>query len=314
MPDEVEVKPSVTIVTSDNLLEFQNKKIDEKLPVAVEPEPEETKDEKKTDVVEEEEHEDPKNPLSPEQRAERKKGRFQERISELTEARKTAEAKEKSEREARAKAESERDELRAKYEAPKPEEELGPEPQPSQFTDVTEYAKALKDHTAEKTKRDVAKEGQAKAEKERAERVVTTWKERVAATQKEMPDYQEKVGASDVKVSNEVRDAILESELGPQILYHFAEHPEDAERICKLTVGGALRELGKLEAKLEKEPVTPVTKSSVLAPVAEVSKASAPITPLRGAGKPVETRVDAQGVYHGTYAQYKKDRAAGKIK
>ncbi len=135
---------------------------------------------------------------------------------------------------------------------------------------------------------------------------------------KRLPDYEAKLNAATVKVSDDVRDAILESDVGPQILYHFAEHPEDAERLGKLSVGGALRELGRLEAKLEKatekEPASPVTKSPVLAAVAEVSKAPEPITPLRGANKPVETRVDSNGNYHGTYAQYKKDRAAGKIK
>lgn len=314
MPEAVvEPKPSVTVVTSENLLEFQNKKIDEKSPVAEEPEPEaEVKDEKKAEpVAEEEKDEDVKQV---------RKGnpKIEKRFSELTEARKAAEAKAKQEQEARAIAERERDELKAKYEAPKTEEELGPEPKVDQFANVDEYSKALKEWTAESTKRDLSKESQAKSEKEQQEKRVATWKERLTAAQKDLPDFSEKIANSQVKVSDQVRDEIIESEVGPQLLYHLSEHPEVAERIGKLTVGGALRELGKLEAKLEKssekEPENPVTKSAVLAPVAEVSKAPAPIAPLRGAGKPVETRIDSNGVYHGTYSQYKKDRAAGKIK
>lgn len=310
MPELAEPKASVTVVTSENLLEFQNKKIDEKLPAAEEPEPVEQK-EVKAEAEKQEDDEEVK---------EVRKGnpKIEKRFSELTSKIKAGEEKARQEGEARAKAERERDELKAKYEAPRVEEDLGPEPQPSQFVDVGEYSKALKEWTEDKTKRDVAKEAQTKQEKERQEKVVTTWRERVAATEKEIPDYQEKISKADVKVSNDVRDAILESDVGPQILYHLADHPEEAERIGKLTVGGAIKAIGRLEAKFEKasekEPVKQESKSELPAPVAEVSKAPAPIAPLRGASKPVETRVDSNGVYHGTYAQYKKDRAAGKIK
>lgn len=315
--DKAEVRPSVTVVTSENLLEFQNKKLDEKLPVAEEPEPEEKKDAKPEEKKAEE------KPVAEDEKDEEvktvRKGnpKIERRFSELTEARKAAEAKASQERERAEAAEAKARELELKLNPPPPEE-LGPEPTPDQFSDTAEYAKALKDWTAETTKRDLAKENQEKTYKAKREQVIEAWKGRVEAAKKEIPDYEAKLNASTVKVSDDVRDAILESDVGPQILIHFADHPEEAERISKLSVGGALRELGRLEAKLEKskekEPENPVTKSTVPAPVAEVSKAPAPIAPLRGANKPVETRVDSNGVYHGSYQQYKKDRAAGKIK
>lgn len=308
---EPEVKSSVTVVTSENLLEFQNKKIDEQTPaVAEEPEPVEVKaDDKKEEKPVEKPGEDD------EEVKQVRKGnpKIERRFSELTEARKGAEEKARLAVERAEAAERRAAELDAKLNPPPPED-LGPEPLPTQFQNPEEYGKALKEWTAETTKRDVAKEGQEKTYKDQREKVITAWVGKVDAVKKEMPDYEAKISASTVKVSDQMRDAILESDVGPKILYHFAEHPEDAERIGKLSVGGALRELGRLEERLAKEPVTPVTKSPVLAAVAEVSKAPSPIAPLRGANKPVETRVDSNGVYHGTYAQYKKDRAAGKIK
>lgn len=313
MPEDVkpEPRPSVTVVTSENLLEFQNKKIDEQTPaVAEEPEPVEVKaDDKKEEKPAEKPGEDD------EEVKQVRKGnpKIERRFSELTEARKAAEAKANAEREGRELAEKERDDLRLKLNPPPPED-LGPEPKVDQFQNTEEYAKALKEWTAETTKRDLAKEGQEKTYKEQREKVIETWKGRIEATKKELPDYEAKISAATVRVSDEMREAILESDVGPKILYHFADHPEDAERIGKLTVGGALRELGRLEERLAKEPVKPEPKSPVLAAVAEVSKAPAPIAPLRSANRPVETRVDSNGVYHGTYAQYKKDRAAGKIK
>jgi len=41
-------------------------------------------------------------------------------------------------------------------------------------------------------------------------------------------------------VSNEVRDAIFESEVGPRILYHLAENPEIAEQLQGMTLTKAL--------------------------------------------------------------------------
>ncbi len=162
MPEAVEPKSSVTVVTSENLLEFQNKKLDEKSPpVAAEAELEEGKEakaeEKKDDkpVAEDEKDEDVKTVRKGNPKIER-------RFSELTEARKAAEAKATQEREARESAEKERDELRLKLNPPPPED-LGPEPKPDQFSDTSEYAKALKDWTAETTRRDLSKESQEKA-------------------------------------------------------------------------------------------------------------------------------------------------------
>jgi hypothetical protein len=97
-----------------------------------------------------------------------------------------------------------------------------------------------------------------------------------------------------------------------------------------MKVGAALRALGKIEAKLEaeaakakeiepedidaeKEPEIPAKKTDP-EPKIEISKAPAPINPLKGANKPVESRVDSTGKYLGSYEQYKKDRRDGKIK
>ena len=317
MPEEA--RQAETIVTSENLLEFQTKLLDASLPaVEVEAEEAEKKVEAKPEEKKEEKPEvvkDEKDDEKDEEVKQVRKGnpKIEKRFSELTEARKSAEAKANAERERAEAAERKAAELEAKYNPPKKVEDLGPEPQPGQFSDVSEYSKALKEWTSESTKIEVVREQQEKSAKEQHERVISTWKERLAAAQKELPDFADKIAAAQVKVSDQVRDALLESEVGPKILYHFAEHPEEAERIGRLTVGGALRELGKLEARLEKEPAKPEPKSPVSAAVAEVSKAPPPIAPLKG-GKPVETRVDSQGVYHGTYAQYKRDRAAGKIK
>jgi hypothetical protein len=233
----------------------------------------------------------------------------------LTDKRKAAEAKAeqtaatlRAEREALDQARREAAELRAKYEPPKTDE-LGPEPTPSQFQDISEYSAALKEWAADKAMRDQQAKQADDQQKARAAQVAKDWGERLKATQAEIPDYAEKIEASPVKVSDQVRDAILESEIGPKLIYHLAEHPEVAEKLGKLSVQSALRELGRIEGSLMqpvKEPAIPAK--------AEISKAPAPITPLRGSNSPTGPQLDGNNEFHGTYQQWKAARKAGKIK
>jgi hypothetical protein len=88
--------------------------------------------------------------------------------------------------------------------------------------------------------------------------------------------------------TNGVLDAwILDSEIGAEMLYHFAKNPADIERIQNLGPFAAARELTKLEEKLSgTEPAPPAKKDE---PPAEssprnVSKAPAPATSVAGKG------------------------------
>lgn len=51
-------------------------------------------------------------------------------------------------------------------------------------------------------------------------------------------------------------EAIMDSDVGEKLAYHLAKHPDEAERIKKLSAYAQIRELGKLEDKLsaKKEP------------------------------------------------------------
>lgn len=245
---------------------------------------------------------------------EKKKGKINERFKELTDKRKEAEAlaakraeELRAAREERDRIEAEKNELLAKYEPPK-SDEIGPEPQASQFSDVGEFAKALKDWTAEKTRIDDAAKQRETEYAKRQQETEKAWSERLASTKAEVADYEDVIGGSDVKVSDQVRDAIIESEVGPKILYHLAKNPDVAQKIGELTVGGALRAIGRLEAELGGKPQA---KTST---VAEISKAPAPISPLKGAHAPVGTLTGKDEVpKNWSYEDWKKARQAGKI-
>ena len=274
-------------------------------------------------VEEEDEHEEVKQ-------ARKEKPKLNERFSELTQKRKDAEAKAKSESEARQAAERQIADLKAKYEAPKAKEPLGPKPEPAKYDTVNAYTEALEKWTEEKIERDhETKETERKAKEEKENRT-KAWLERQAKTREKMKDYDARIAQSEVRVSEPVQEAILESEVGPEILYHLAEHPELADDIGKLTVAGALRAVGRLEAKLmadaeraakaearaakaeakedEEEQEKPAVK------VAEVSKAPAPISPIKSGSATMGVPVDSNGKFHGTYEQFKKLRESGKLK
>jgi hypothetical protein len=49
-------------------------------------------------------------------------------------------------------------------------------------------------------------------------------------------------------------------------------------------------------------------------PKVEISKAPAPISPLKGGSPVVDVPVDSNGEFKGSFAKYKELRTAGKIK
>jgi hypothetical protein len=150
------------------------------------------------------------------------------------------------------------------------------------------------------------KEVQAKVQAER-DKVINTWAKRVESAKSEMPDFEDMVGSADVAVSNEVRDAIFESEVGPRILYHLAENPEIAEKLAGMTLTRALATIGKLEGQFEK--TEPQTK-----PTVGRSKAPAPINPIKASANGPVTELDGNRQFHGNYQAWKAARLAGRIR
>ena len=148
-------------------------------------------------------------------------------------------------------------------------------------------------------------EAERKANEER-QKVMTSWQTKLEAAKSELPDYEDMVASSDVVVSDQVRDAILDSDVGPKILYHLAENPEIATKISGLPLSSALREIGRLEARFEKTAEAPK-------PAVRKSNAPAPINPIRG-GSNVDVPLTSEGEFTGTIHQWKEMRKSGKIR
>lgn len=301
---------SAVVLTSENSAEFYAKRLDLEPPVApVKPEEPVVESAKVVEaepaVEADEQHPDPE-----------KKQRINLRFSELTEARKAAEAKaEKAEaeavaaREARVLAEQRANELQAKYEPPKPDV-LGPRPERAQFINDEEHLKAVEDWASDKALR----EQERKEVQERAEK---SWLERVVKARAEIPDYDTVIAKNaDLKVSDNVRDAIFDSDVGPKILHYLAENREFTTELAKMKLGPALKEIVKLEAKFEAQAPKETPKLTVVA-ASETIRAPEPISPLKsGSGGGVDSPVvDSAGniTRQLTAREYRELRKAGKI-
>lgn len=226
-----------------------------------------------------------------------KKGKIAERISELSARARAAEERASA-------AERERDALKAKTE-PKPEPDG--KPKPKDYTDTDKYIEDLAEWKVNARLAARDKEAAEKAQKDAQEKAVKEWQKRVGEVKKELPDYADVLAsADDLSVSDEVRDAIIESEVGPRVLYHLAQNPDLVEALNEMSKSAALRTIGKLESKFEKAPEAEKPKMKA------VKVAPEPITPVKNTPGP-EARVDGNGNYLGTFAQYEADRAAHRI-
>lgn len=303
---EVQERVAANVVTSENLAEFAAKKLGLTPPPAAAAEP----PAEPVEVVEESEAPAEEEAKPAEERKQNPK--IEKRFSEITKQREAARQEAERERQARLELENKVKEMEAKLTPAKPQEpvEADPKPKPEQFSDMFEYAEALSEWTADKRIREEkVKEAAQRAEQER-QQLLNTWASRVQDFRAKTPDFDDMVGSADVVVSNEVRDAIFESDVGPQILYHLAENPDVAKKLSGLSPISALRMIGKLEAKLE----TPAPSEAKQETAVKTSKAPPPINPIRAtSGGPV-TDLDANRQFHGSYQAWKAARLAGRIK
>lgn len=154
------------------------------------------------------------------------------------------------------------------------------EPLRADFDSYEEFLEARTDHRARKA----AREETSKATNETKQQQVSESRQKVAQEfQKQMrtkfpniDDLIEEVG--DAPVYSGVQEAIMESPLGPEIFNELLTNPKEFERLAALSEAAAIREIGKLEARLEAKAPKAETKETKPA-----SKAPAPVTPPGGA-------------------------------
>ena len=293
-------KEAGQVLTSENAAEFYANR----LGLAESPAETEAVEETPEPVAEEEQSEPKEAEKEANQEGERKQNpKLEKRFSEITKQREEARQEAQRERQARVDLEQRLAALEQNRQ-PQPVS-VDQEPQPSQFSDAFEYAKALAEFSTERALAERDRQVAQAKEQEAQQKIIESWAQKVQAAKAEMPDFDDMVASSDVVVNNAVRDAILESDVGPKILYHLAENNDLARKIAGLSPNAALREIGKLEARFEKtEQTAPVVRS----------KAPTPIQPIRGGQGKADVPISANGEFHGSYQAWKAARKAGKIR
>lgn len=297
-------KEASQVLTSENAAEFYANR----LGLAESPAETEAVEETPEPVAEDEQSEPKEAEKEANQEGERKQNpKLEKRFSEITKQREEARQEAQRERQARVDLEQRLAALEQQRQ-PQQQSYIDQEPQPSQFADAFEYAKALAEFSTEKALAERDRQVAQAREQEAQQKIIQSWAQKVQDAKAELPDFDDLVASSDVVVNNAVRDAILESDVGPRILYHLAENNDLAKKIASLSPNAALREIGKLEARFEAKPETKQT-----APVVR-SKAPAPIQPIRGGQGQPDVPMSANGEWHGSYQAWKLARKAGKIR
>lgn len=103
-----------------------------------------------------------------------------------------------------------------------------------------------------------------------------TWEQRKEAARSKYEDFDEVLDASgDVPMSPVMAEAMLGSEVGGDLAYHFATHPEDAKKIAAMSAYEAGRAIAKIEAGFSTQP-KPKPTSAPKPPSPVKTPASAP--------------------------------------
>lgn len=227
-----------------------------------------------------------------------KKQTAQERINELTRAR----------REAERRAEALERQLREREQAAAPPEPPA-QPQPQQQAAGTEgppnpddydfgeldsrYIAALVDYQTDQRLAAFRAEQEQEAQQTRAQKAQeaarTRFQQQVEEGSKVHEDFYERVviGAekNEWPLSAEMGQMLVESEVGHNIAYHLATNPEEAARVYRQSPTEQARYFGRLEARFSAEQSaahgTPPADKTALP---RTPRAPAPVLPTRGAG------------------------------
>ena len=177
--------------------------------------------------------------------------------------------------------------------------EATPKPKLEDFDDVEDYYDALTDWKLEQH----AKKSEAKTKEEAyrrdLENKAEVYKAKAAEVAKQIPDFEQVIHDYDGPFTNVMQQALLESEMGPEVAYYLAKNPEQAEKAAKMGIVELNKFIGRIEERIESQKSQKVVRKQTNAPE--------PITPL-GAGKTAKVwSLDDPNL---PYEEYKKLRSA----
>lgn len=150
------------------------------------------------------------------------------------------------------------------------------EPKLEQFGSYDDFVKATARYEATKHAKSVTeadrKEAEQRSVRERQQAAINSHLERQTKAMEKFEDYED-VAFRNPHMTEHMAGAIVESEMGPEVAYWLGKNQAESARIAKLSPVQQVKELGKIEAKLEAPAAPPEPKPSA---------APEPITPVGG--------------------------------
>lgn len=187
------------------------------------------------------------------------KGRFvQERINELTRARRQAER--------------ERDAYAEQLQHYQSQRQAPPDQPPTLEAcnyDQAEFSRALTAYAVEQATKAVQSQRQQQDTQRSQEAIFESFGKREREYAAKHPDYNESVAdlGRAVRFSPPVIEAIGSMEAGPAVLHHLATHLDEADRISRMPPHIAALHLGRMERELAAPKAKPVSNAPPPAPV-----------------------------------------------
>jgi len=226
-----------------------------------------------TTTPEQSSHEDPADDAAAE--AKKHKGGFQRRIDELTRQRE----EERREKE-RLLAVVEHLTGRNGEQPGSKQASQDAEPKRDSFDSYEDYLEARAVWSAEqataKRLADIERAQEEKSRRATQEQRVREWSAKIETAREKYADFDEVTATADVPVTPAMSEAIMESDIGPELAYYLGKNPAEARRIALLSPLSQAREIGRLENKV----ATPAKASSAPAPIKPVGTRSVGGDPL----------------------------------
>jgi len=131
---------------------------------------------------------------------------------------------------------------------------------PNTFEDVDKYAEALADQKLAQ-----------KEEREKATRVRDAYFDKEDSARDKYDDFDQVAHNPGLRVTSAMADAIRNAAVGPDIAYWLGSNPKEADRISQLSPVLQIKEIGKIEARIEDKPPTPKKTTTAPPPIKPVT-------------------------------------------
>lgn len=206
------------------------------------------------------------------EKARDEKGRFvpQERVNEITKARREAERREQAQAQRAEALERELTTLRQQHPAQHQPHSKQDAPKLEDYDyDMSAFGQALTEYAVTQAQTQAESRIQQRTQQEEAERLNRGFEARAVKYAAEHPDFDDAVSSltKTVQFRPEVVETITASEHGPAVVHYLAQHLDEADSIARLPAHLAAAQIGRIESRVSATKPKPVTNAPKPPPV-----------------------------------------------